>query len=280
MDDEKKSDRKNDIIEMRYKHFDVKCETFFTNINNAEGNLDNISSKITFIDGITNIAYQHKFTLNEGIDSVKKFPELIKSGLNPNNKDFEFQYRIENNILKASITKILNNQDIDNPVYKFELIRVKKPSVNMEILMNKFKEMENELKSLKIELKKVKRDNAKLKKCVTGDISYMDTWKGHGTKNKKTRNDDFGCIKWMKFGKLVVLQGLAISKDTIDNTNNVIAIIPAEIRPKIRLIFNVNNGDGYARVDVCPNGQISYVKGNKNLSANYISCSGIAYYVE
>ena len=206
--DEKKSDINNDIIEMRYKHFDVKCETYFTNLNNSEGNLDNISSKITFIDGITNIAYQHKFELNEGIDSVKKFPELIKRGLNPNDKNFEFQYRIENNILKASITKILNDQYIDNPVYKFELIRVKKPLVNMEILMNKFKEMENEIKSLKIELKKVKRDNAKLKKCVTGDISYTDTWKGYGTKNKK--NDDFGSIKWMKFGQRVIVKILCI----------------------------------------------------------------------
>ncbi len=55
-----------------------------------------------------------------------------------------------------------------------------------------------------------------------------------------------------------------------------IAVLPAGARPRARMIFTVWAGQAPVRVDVLPDGRITYIMGGAGL-AGYVSLSGISF---
>jgi hypothetical protein len=95
---------------------------------------------------------------------------------------------------------------------------------------------------------------------LNGTTNYGHDY-GHATYNK-TAHD------------IVVITGLVKSKEF-----GVLAQLPEGYRPKKKLVFNVNNNDTSARVDVFSDGRIMWINGNKCHGYGNISLSGINFYV-
>lgn len=79
-------------------------------------------------------------------------------------------------------------------------------------------------------------------------------------------------VSAVKSGNVITVSGLAA------RTNGKwghIATLPSDMRPKNRLIFNVNTQDRTARVDVLPNGQIHFITGRT--AQNWVSLDGISF---
>jgi len=73
---------------------------------------------------------------------------------------------------------------------------------------------------------------------------------------------------------IVVITGLVKSKEL----GRALAQLPEGYRPDKKLVFNVNNNDTSARVDVFQNGKIMWINGNKCHGYGNISLSGIKFY--
>ena len=73
---------------------------------------------------------------------------------------------------------------------------------------------------------------------------------------------------------IVVITGLVKSKEL----GRALAQLPEGYRPKKKLVFNVNNNDTSARVDVFSDGRIMWINGNKCHGYGNISLSGIKFY--
>jgi hypothetical protein len=83
---------------------------------------------------------------------------------------------------------------------------------------------------------------------------------------------DFRSVSAVKSGNAVTVSGLA--KRTNGKWGH-IATLPGDMRPKKRLIFNLNTHNRTARVDVLPNGQIHFVAGQT--AYNWVSLDGISF---
>ncbi|MCB9766391.1 MAG: hypothetical protein H6739_41835 [Alphaproteobacteria bacterium] len=94
--------------------------------------------------------------------------------------------------------------------------------------------------------------------------------------NTTNYGGDYGNAAYVKVGDVVYVSGL------IRSTNNQwghVATLPEGCRPTRRLIFNLNNHESTARVDVLPNGQIHYVASPGGLDHNWLSLTGISFSV-
>jgi len=91
-------------------------------------------------------------------------------------------------------------------------------------------------------------------------LSLRNHWKNYG--------GSYGSATVAKTGSLCLVSGL-IKHGRWGH----LATLPSDCRPKGRLIFNMNNHQHSARVDVLTNGQIKWVTGGK--SHHWISLTGI-----
>ena len=80
----------------------------------------------------------------------------------------------------------------------------------------------------------------------------------------------FATAGYSKQSNLVSLSGLIKG-----NSWGHLATLPADVRPKQKLIFNVNNHGKTARVDITPDGKVSWRAGGKDYG--WISLAGIQY---
>merc|ERR1712139_597158 len=78
---------------------------------------------------------------------------------------------------------------------------------------------------------------------------------------------------WQGYGGICAVNGLV---KTSNNWGHM-ATLAAACRPQQRLIFNLNNHENMARVDVLTNGQVHWITGGK--SHNWLSLSGINFAV-
>jgi hypothetical protein len=92
-------------------------------------------------------------------------------------------------------------------------------------------------------------------------LSTSNGWKSYG--------GSYGKVAVDKTGVLCLVSGLL--KGT--KWGKTMATLPKECRPKSRLIFNMNNHQRTARVDVLKNGQIVWVAGGR--SHSWVSVTGI-----
>lgn len=85
---------------------------------------------------------------------------------------------------------------------------------------------------------------------------------------------DYETPKYIKTNNnIVVVSGMAK-----DGGWGLIAHLPEGVRPKKRLVFNVNNNNSSCRVDVLPDGRIMWVNGGKNYG--WVSLSGIIFSID
>ncbi|MCA9693068.1 MAG: hypothetical protein KC636_25955 [Myxococcales bacterium] len=82
-------------------------------------------------------------------------------------------------------------------------------------------------------------------------------------------------LSYGREGQLVTLSGLVERTDGDWVSGDVIGVLPEEHAPAKRLIFSVNQHGRTARVDVHPNGNIEYVKGDS--ARSWLSLSGIVF---
>lgn len=80
-------------------------------------------------------------------------------------------------------------------------------------------------------------------------------------------------VSAVKSGNVVTVSGLAAK--TGGGKWGHVATLPSNMRPKQRLVFNVNTHERTARVDVLPNGQIHFVAGNT--AHKWVSLDGITF---
>lgn len=80
----------------------------------------------------------------------------------------------------------------------------------------------------------------------------------------------YRAVSAAKSGDVVTVSGLAAGGKL-----GHVATLPSDMRPKQRLVFNVNTHDRTARVDVLANGQIHFVAGNT--AHGWVSLDGISF---
>lgn len=93
---------------------------------------------------------------------------------------------------------------------------------------------------------------------------FAPGWKNYG--------QTFRPVSAVKSGNVVTVSGLAAR--TSGKWGH-IATLPSDMRPKKRLVFNLNTHERTARVDVLPNGQIQFVTGQT--AHNWVSLDGISF---
>lgn len=96
------------------------------------------------------------------------------------------------------------------------------------------------------------------------NLTFAAGWKNYAA--------SYRAVSAVKSGNTVTVSGLAAR--TSGKWGH-IATLPAGMRPKKRMIFNVNTHDRNARVDVWPNGQIHFVVGQRGF--NWVSLDGISF---
>jgi len=94
--------------------------------------------------------------------------------------------------------------------------------------------------------------------------AFASGWKNYG--------QGYRSVSAVKSGNVVTVSGLAARGN---GKWGHIATLPGDMRPKKRLIFNLNTHERTARVDVLSNGQIHFVVGNK--AHNWVSLDGITF---
>lgn len=92
-------------------------------------------------------------------------------------------------------------------------------------------------------------------------VSLANGWRNYGGSYKTTTAS--------RVGRLCFVSGLVKS----GKWGRPFATLPKNCRPRGRLIFNLNNHQNTARVDVLPNGQVKWVAGGR--SHHWMSLTGI-----
>ena len=100
---------------------------------------------------------------------------------------------------------------------------------------------------------------------AAGAVTLAAGWQNYG--------GSYGEVRFHRQGDVCVVQGLVKTSDSTSQAH--IATLPAECRPPDLLIFNQNKNNKTARVDIRPDGRISWVAGGT--SDGWISLSGIAF---
>lgn len=95
-------------------------------------------------------------------------------------------------------------------------------------------------------------------------LGFASGWNNYG--------HSFRPVSAVKSGNVVTVSGLAARAG---GKWGHIATLPPDMRPKKRLIFNVNTHERTARVDVLPSGQIHFVTGQT--AHNWVSLDGISF---
>eukprot|EP00947_MAST-08B_sp_MAST-8B-sp1_P000266 g266.t1 len=98
-------------------------------------------------------------------------------------------------------------------------------------------------------------------------LQMHNGWRCHG--------GEWQCPTYAVNNGICIVEGLG---HTRWNRWGHIATLPSECRPGRRLIYNMNNHYGWARVDVLTNGQIHYINGNRD--HRWLSFSGIQFAVQ
>jgi hypothetical protein len=112
---------------------------------------------------------------------------------------------------------------------------------------------------------------------VLGDVVYKQAlpfgtnWGNHGSEPTQ------GVCTYSRFGRLVVVQGLATKSGT-PGSGDVIGTLPTGFRPSGLLHFPVATGatDAYGRVAIDSSGVIRWEAGNTT-ETDYTSLSGIVF---
>jgi hypothetical protein len=95
------------------------------------------------------------------------------------------------------------------------------------------------------------------------NVRVLNSWKGYG--------GSYRSPTYTRLGKLCEVEGLLRGS----KWGRPMVQLPRACRPRQRLIFNVNNHARTARVDVKPNGHITWIGGGRN--HGWISLSGIVF---
>merc|ERR1711879_270212 len=122
-----------------------------------------------------------------------------------------------------------------------------------------------ELDAVKEEVAELQRDQNEV---VSGELHFSPSWSNYG--------GSYEHGKWFKIGRLVGVQGLVKSSDFANKRE--IARLPEGCRPGKTHIFSLDHHGSTFRVDVFPDGRISWIQGSNTYS--FISLSGIVFVVE
>lgn len=93
-------------------------------------------------------------------------------------------------------------------------------------------------------------------------LPMSNGWSGYG--------GDYSSATYKVYNKICTVEGLIKG-----NNWGLLATLPAECRPRKRIIYNLNNHGKTCRVDVATNGQILWVTGGKDHS--WVSLTGIVF---
>jgi hypothetical protein len=106
-------------------------------------------------------------------------------------------------------------------------------------------------------------------------VQYASGWVDYRALHRDDPSVYAGVAAW-RAGDLCVVQGVAQAWGPAGIAGQPqIATLPADCRPGGRLIFNVNNHANTARVDVLPDGTVTWVAGGAD--PTWISLSGVAF---
>jgi hypothetical protein len=78
----------------------------------------------------------------------------------------------------------------------------------------------------------------------------------------------------------VHLRGVVVQNAGVPSTSPIIAVLPEGYRPPRRQIFAVYGGapDGASRVDILPDGTLTWTLGSPNAENDYTTLSGISFF--
>jgi hypothetical protein len=121
--------------------------------------------------------------------------------------------------------------------------------------------------------KQAKADPATLAKKLA--VQYSPGWVNYSDLHRDDPRTYTGATVW-KVGEVCVIEGLAQSWGQLGIVGQPqIATLPQECRPKQRLIFNVNNHTNTARLDMFPDGKITWGAGGTDFG--WLSLSGVVF---
>ena len=94
-------------------------------------------------------------------------------------------------------------------------------------------------------------------------LNFVDNWENFGGEYSQGRI--------IKKGNEITLSGVVKG-----NNSSTVCVLPEDCRPQNRLIFSVNQNSSVMRLDIFPNGNVTFQSGNNTL--NWISLDGIHYF--
>ena len=201
--------------------------------------------------------------------SYKRFPCICENGLNFTTKKFSIKNSSLDFELFSELIKFDENWTLEGDITKdnfsiklFKIIKLNFNLINLNENSEKIiRYLCQKVSSLTKEISELK--NIKEEKIKEIPLTFTNGWGNY--------NGGFATGKIIKKGNEITLSGL------IKGTNfSTVCVLPEDCRPKQVLIFTVNHHESTMRLDIYPNGNVTYAAGtNKH---NWISLDGIHFF--
>ena len=194
---------------------------------------------------------------------------ICENGLNFTTKKFNIKNSSLDFELFSELIKFDENWTLEGDITKdnfsiklFKIIKLNFNLINLNENSEKIiRYLCQKVSSLTKEISELK--NIKEEKIKEIPLTFTNGWGNY--------NGGYATGKIIKKGNEITLSGL------IKGTNfSTVCVLPEDCRPKQVLIFTVNHHESTMRLDILPNGNVTYVTGtNKH---NWISLDGIHFF--
>ena len=194
---------------------------------------------------------------------------ICENGLNFTTKKFNIKNSSLDFELFSELIKFDENWTLEGDITKdnfsiklFKIIKLNFNLINLNENSEKIiRYLCQKVSSLTKEISELK--NIKEEKIKEIPLTFTNGWGNY--------NSGYATGKIIKKGNEITLSGL------ITGTNfSTVCVLPEDCRPKQILIFTVNHHESTMRLDIFPNGNVTYITGTNKY--NWISLDGIHFF--